>query len=55
VGETRPQLFLVNLTDLETLDLLQREFPNGRLDRFVSGLDQHDFWIYFVPPRGSIE
>ncbi len=51
-GEIRPQLFLVNLADLETLGKLNRLFPQGWAERFVSGVDLHDFWIFFVPARG---
>jgi hypothetical protein len=52
-GELQAQLFLVNLLDLETLEKLRQVFPYGVAERFLSGIDGHDFWIYIVPQRGS--
>jgi len=51
-GETAAQLFLVHLDDLETMEKLRQVFPNGAAERFLSGLEGRDFWIYFVPQRG---
>jgi hypothetical protein len=51
-GESAPQLFLVNLLDLETMEKLRQVFPNGTAERYLSGIEGRDFWIFFVPQRG---
>jgi hypothetical protein len=51
-GEPAAQLFLVNLLDLETMEKLRAVFPGGVAERFLSGIEGRDFWIYFVPQRG---
>lgn len=50
-GETSPQLFLVHIDDAETLTLLRNVFPEGSARRYASGIENRDFWVYFVPPR----
>jgi hypothetical protein len=51
MAEAAPQLFLVNVNDLETMEKLRQDFPEGQATRFLSGIDGRDFWIYFVPRR----
>jgi hypothetical protein len=53
-GELAAQLFLVNTLDLETMQKLRQVFPNGEARTFISERQGRDFWIYFVPPRGSL-
>ena len=47
--EPRPQLFLVNPQDLAAVETLRQLFPDGRLSRFVSEEEGHDFLIFWVP------
>jgi hypothetical protein len=51
-GELGPQLFLVNLLDVDTMTRLRQTFPGGVAQTFLSGIEGRDFWIYFVPARG---
>ncbi len=54
-GETRPQLFLINIQDQATVDRLRALFPDGRLSVFDSPYEGKDFFIYFVPgPREAV-
>jgi heme/copper-type cytochrome/quinol oxidase subunit 4 len=53
-----PKMFLVkaNLTepaanDQETLDVLQRLYPQGTLELYQSDVVGHDFWVFFVPEK----
>jgi hypothetical protein len=53
---TGARLFLVKANldepegnDLETLDVLEELYPNGRLRLFESDVPGHDFWIFTVP------
>jgi hypothetical protein len=48
-----PQLFLLNPQDEESLETLRRVFPEGRLTRFLSEQEGHDFLIFFVPGQGG--
>jgi len=50
-GETAAQLFLLHIDDVESMTQLERLFPTGVAERFVSAIEGHDFWIYFVPER----
>lgn len=50
-AELSPQLFLVHIDDAETTTLLTSLFPEGTLRRYASGIEERDFWIYFVPAR----
>jgi uncharacterized membrane protein len=53
-GEGQPQLFLLHIDDSESLTKLEEVFPEGRVERFRSRVEGHDFWIYFVPARSSL-
>ena len=53
---TGPRLFLVKANlddpegnDLETLDVLESLYPDGRVRLFESDVPGHDFWIFTVP------
>ncbi len=43
------KLFIVNLHDEETIEILQTLYPNGILTRYDSAVEYHDFMIYRVP------
>jgi hypothetical protein len=52
---TGPRLFLVKAeldnpegNDLETLDVLEELYPDGRVRLFESDVPGHDFWIFTV-------
>lgn len=47
--ETAAQLFLAYVDDVESMTKLQQVFPKGVAQRFLSGVEGHDFWIFFVP------
>ncbi|MEW6566746.1 MAG: glycosyltransferase family 39 protein [Chloroflexota bacterium] len=47
--EARPQLFIINIQDLASVEKLRSLFPEGRLSRFDSPYEGKDFFIYFVP------
>jgi hypothetical protein len=49
--EDRAQLFILNVEDADSLDLLREIFPTGTLSRWVSPIESHDFLIYEVPTR----
>jgi len=51
-----PKMFLVKANieepegnDQETLDILDKLYPNGKLRLFDSDIPGHDFWIFTVP------
>jgi hypothetical protein len=51
-----PKMFLVKANieepegnDQETLDVLDKLYPNGKLRLFDSEIPGHDFWIFTVP------
>ena len=51
-----PKMFIVkanlqdpNTNDQETLDVLEKLYPDGQLRLFSSDVAGHDFWIFFVP------
>jgi hypothetical protein len=43
------KLFMVNLHDEETIEILQTLYPSGILTRYDSAVEYHDFMIYRVP------
>lgn len=53
-SDLRPQLFLVNLQDADTLNLLETRFPAGSATRFSARRPDLDFWIYRVPAAGAV-
>ena len=53
-----PKMFLVKAdlqrpeaNDQETLDVLWKLYPQGKLELFDSNVDGHDFWIFTVPSQ----
>ena len=46
-----PRLFMVNLHDEETVEILQSMYPDGILSQYDSAVDYHDFLIYRVPKK----
>lgn len=46
-----PKLFIVNLHDEETVEMLQSMYPNGVLSEYESAVDYHNFLIYRVPKK----
>lgn len=49
----KPLLLVFNLNDKDTLKVLSARFPSGRLQRFASKVQGHDFFFYFVPGTPS--
>jgi hypothetical protein len=56
VQSPKPKMFLVKANleepdgnDQETLDVLERMYPKGKLALFDSDIPGHDFWIFTVP------
>ncbi len=47
--EGYPKLFMVNLKDEETIEILQTLYPDGVLSRYTSAVEHHDFMIFRVP------
>jgi hypothetical protein len=54
-SETRPQLFILNKDDADSLLRLQELFPEGSLKRWESESDSRDFLMYSVPAAPSQE
>jgi len=52
LSDSRPKMFLVNLEDQPSLDLLRQLFPQGNLSTYPSKVGK-DFYIYMVPPVSS--
>ncbi len=52
--ETRPQLFVLNKDDSDSLHRLQALFPEGSLKRWESESEGRDFLMYSVPARPGI-
>ena len=50
--DPRPKMFLVNLEDQATLDLLHQLFPQGSATTYQSPVGKN-FYIYMVPPAPS--
>jgi hypothetical protein len=51
IAEPRPQLFILHITDTDSLELLQSLFPGGTVNRWEADIDSRDFIIYSVPAR----
>jgi len=54
-SETRPQLFILNKDDGDSLLRLQELFPEGSLKRWESESDSRDFLMYSVPAAPNQE
>lgn len=46
-----PKLFLLKPDDETGAAVLESLYPQGVMSRFASGVEGHDFLIYFVPPE----
>ncbi len=51
IYEDFPKLFIVNLHDDETVEILQAMYPDGILRQYNSAVEYHDFLIYRVPKK----
>lgn len=51
VPDPRPKLFLVKPEDTQAISALQTLYPQGVLQEYTSRVENHDFYMYFVPPR----
>ncbi len=52
--ETRPQFFVFNKDDIDSLSRLQTLFPEGSLKRWESETEGRDFLMYSVPARPEL-
>jgi hypothetical protein len=51
LAETRAKLFLVKPEDSQGLESLQKLYPEGALQEYTSAVENHNFYMFFVPPR----
>ncbi len=51
ISDPRPKLFLVKPEDTQAINTLQTLYPQGVLQEYTSRVENHDFYMYFVPPR----
>jgi len=49
-ADLRAKLFLVKPEDTQGLQALQSLYPQGVLQEYISEVDFHNFYMYFVPP-----
>jgi hypothetical protein len=47
------KLFMLNPADAANLDALQRLYPEGHLERYISKVQSKDFLIFYVIPENS--
>jgi hypothetical protein len=50
---SRDMLFFLSVSDVETLDLLRRWFPEGNMSIYHSYQEDDDFMFYLIPPLGE--
>ena len=50
VNDPRPKLFLARPDDDEGLQMLHMIYPEGVLQEYASQVENHNFYLYFVPP-----
>lgn len=50
IAEPRAKLFLVKPEDTQGLQALQALYPQGVLQEYISNVDFHNFYMFFVPP-----
>jgi len=50
LADPRPKLFLVKPEDSAGIGALHQLYPAGILQVYTSQVEDHDFWMYFVPP-----
>lgn len=51
LSDTRPKLFLVKPEDTQALNTLQTLYPQGVLQEYTSRVENHNFYMFFVPPQ----
>lgn len=49
--DRRSKLFLVRPDDTQGLQALQTLYPQGVLQEYASAVENHNFYMYFVPPQ----
>jgi hypothetical protein len=49
--DRRSKLFLIRPDDTQGLQALQTLYPQGVLQEFASAVENHNFYMYFVPPQ----
>jgi hypothetical protein len=49
-ADPRAKLFLVKPDDAQGLQVLQSLYPQGVLQEYSSGVDFHNFFMFFIPP-----
>jgi len=50
-ADLRAKLFLVKPEDTQGLLALQSLYPQGVLQEYFSAVENHNFYMYFVPPQ----
>jgi hypothetical protein len=51
IRESRVKLFMINLNDHESVEVLQQLYPHGWLNRYISKYPNKSFYIFIVPPQ----
>ena len=51
VADKRSKLFLVRPDDTQGLQTLQTIYPQGVIQEYASEVENHNFYMYFVPPQ----
>jgi hypothetical protein len=49
--DRRAKLFLARPDDTQGLQALQTLYPQGVLQEYASAVENHNFYVYFVPPQ----
>ncbi len=49
--DPQAKLFLINLNDLESVEALQAQYPDGWLTEYQSKYESRNFLLFFVPAR----
>jgi NADH:ubiquinone oxidoreductase subunit K len=52
LSNQQAKLFLIKIEDIENIDALRELYPQGVLQKYVSQVESHNFFIFFVPPQG---
>jgi 4-amino-4-deoxy-L-arabinose transferase-like glycosyltransferase len=50
VSDDRAKMFLVNLQDFETVELLNLYYPDNIMWRYESRIETKDFFVFLIPP-----
>lgn len=51
LSDPRPKLFLVKPEDAQAISALQTLYPQGVLQEYTSRVENHNFYMFFVPPQ----